>query len=77
MTRWFATAASARWVPRDLFHSDYQPVGLTHAKTMGTVSTVCGRLTTSWPKLWEFAFELPLPPSAEACRECVELTHGA
>ena len=41
-----------------------------HAKAMGTVMTVCGMNTTSWPKLWA----VPFSPSADtACPSCARL----
>jgi hypothetical protein len=41
--------------------------GPFHAKAMGTLMTVCGLNTTSWPKLWAVPFN-PRPRSA--CPSC-------
>ena len=63
--RFFVTSPHVR--PSRGESSDSQ-TGPLHAKRMGTTSTACGELATSWPKLWDVAFS---PAAGPLCHRCV------
>ena len=46
------------------------PASVVHAKTMGTMHTLCGQATLNWVKFWSLPFaEAP----AERCIACLAL----
>lgn len=65
----FATANFARTRAMD---GRREPAALTHAKTMGSITTLCGRSTLSWFKFWDIAFA---SVTTERCRQCTSIIH--
>lgn len=49
-----------------------EPAALTHAKTMGSITTLCGRSTLSWFKFWDISFA---SVTTERCRQCTSIIH--
>lgn len=70
---WFLNGPAAA---EDLTASDPRVVDLvTHAKAMGTNTTACGLIATTWTKLWEIPFEAA--PLARRCPVCVSRVREA
>lgn len=46
--------------------------GPFHAKEMGTTTTVCGKSSLSWPKLWEVPFSKDMESVCSTCVVAVE-----
>lgn len=44
------------------------PMGLVHAKVVGTTTTLCGKPTLSWTKFWSLPFA---KATQDRCPECV------
>jgi hypothetical protein len=64
--RWFLTGPASA---EDLTSGDPRiPDLVTHAKSMGSNTTVCGLTTTTWTKLWDIPFEAA--PQARRCPVC-------
>lgn len=50
-----------------------QPVGVRHARGMGSLTTRCGRYAVTWVNFYTKAFE---PGHPEACPQCRELMYA-
>jgi hypothetical protein len=67
---WFATSMGFRWVARNGGY-DLEPLGVVHAKCMGTTMTACGMSSSSWKKFWDHPFDAVVRPGATVCPACV------
>jgi hypothetical protein len=65
----FAAATFARTRAMD---GRREPAALTHAKTMGSITTLCGLSTLSWFKFWDIAFA---SVTTERCPQCTSIIH--
>ena len=50
-----------------------EPVGLVHAKRVGTIVTACGLVATSWTKFLGMSFTSVLPRDCVLCAPCLEV----
>jgi hypothetical protein len=51
--------------------------GVIHAKTMGSVGTVCGADTSTWIKLWDVPFASSPAPRCDKCCHGVQVGGAA
>ena len=69
---WFTTSPGGRWTwaAGEVF---MEPVGVVHAKRMGTLTTACGLSATSWRKFWNAPFTRAWARGEVACERCSAL----
>lgn len=68
--RWFTTSPGGRWTSAAAGQVFMKPVGVVHAKRMGTLTTACGLSATSWQKFWNAPFTRAWARGEVACERC-------
>ncbi len=66
---WFTTSPGGRWTWAAGVVL-MEPVGVVHAKRMGTLTTACGLSATSWRKFWDAPFTRAFARGEVACERC-------
>jgi hypothetical protein len=75
----YAVFATARFSHAQIAsgHAGRGPQSLVHAKTMGTMSTLCGQSTFSWFKFWDLAFTSVRLDRCPSCSSALVATYRA